>query len=112
MICDEPWFSFIRKGIKTVEGRKNSPKYKNIKKGDLIEFISPAGEKFQAVVKEIKSYHTLQDYLEDVGFQNALPSTSSIEEATAIYLQWSTVDEIRKHGFLGIFVELKEVQRT
>ena len=22
IVCDEPWFSFIRKGIKPVEGRK------------------------------------------------------------------------------------------
>ena len=106
MICDEPWFSFIRKGIKPVEGRKNSPKYQKIQVDDLIDF-SNGKEHFRAIVTEIRSYASLEDYLNDVTVQKALPNVSSFEEAVKIYHQWSTPDEIQIYGFLGIFVKLE-----
>lgn len=102
--CDEPWFSYIRKGIKPVEGRKNSPKYQKIQINDLIDF-SNGNDHFRAIVTEIRSYPSLEDYLNDVTIQKALPNISSLEEAIDIYHQWSTPDEIRKHGFLGIFIK-------
>lgn len=105
MVCDEPWFSFIRKGIKPVEGRKNSPKYRQIKVGDLIDF-SNGQERFRVIVTEIRSYVSLEDYLNDVTVQKALPSVSTFEEAVKIYHQWSTPEEILTHGFLGIFMNL------
>lgn len=108
MTCDEPWFSFIRKGVKPVEGRKNSPKYQKIQVGDLIDF-SNGTESFLAVVVEIKQYPLLEDYLKDVTFQKALPGVSSFEEAVNTYHQWSTPEEIQKNGFLGIFIKPLEV---
>lgn len=109
MICDEPWFSCIRKGIKPVEGRKNIPRYQKIQVGDFIDF-SNGKENFLALVIEIKSYELLEDYLNDVTVQKALPGISSFEEAINIYHQWSTSEEIRKYGFLGIFIKPLEVQ--
>lgn len=104
LICDEPWFSFIRQGIKPVEGRKNSPKYQNIQPGDLIEFTN-GKENFLSLVIEVRGYTSLEDYLRDVTVSKALPNILSFEEAIKIYHQWSTPDEIRKHGFLGIFIK-------
>jgi len=105
MVCDEPWFSFIRKGIKPVEGRKNSPKYQKIRVDDLIDF-SNGKEHFRVIVTEIRSYASLEEYLNDVTVEKALPNVSSFEDAVKIYHQWSTPDEIQTHGFLGIFVKL------
>lgn len=104
MHCDEPWFSLILKGIKPVEGRKNSPKHQQIRTGDFIEF-SNGSQKFLSLVTEVRSYASLEDYLEDVTVQKALPTVSSLEEAIKIYRQWSTPEEIQKYGFLGIFVK-------
>lgn len=104
LICDEPWFSYIRQGVKPVEGRKNSPKYQKIRAGDFIEF-SNGKEHFLTVVTEVRAYTSLEDYLEDVTLQKALPNVTSLEEAIKIYHQWSTPDEIRTHGFLGIFIK-------
>lgn len=103
MICDEPWFSYIRQGIKPVEGRKNTPKHQKIQVGDFIDF-SNKEETFLAIVTDIRLYATLEDYLNSVTFQKALPGISSFEEAINIYYQWSTPEEIRKYGFLGIFI--------
>jgi ASC-1-like (ASCH) protein len=104
MTCDEPWFSFIRKGIKPVEGRKNSPKYQSIQAGDFIDF-SNGKEEFRAVVTEIRVYASLENYLADVTVQKALPHIASLEEAINTYHQWSTPEEIRTYGFLGIFIQ-------
>ena len=104
IICDDPWFSHIRRGLKPVEGRKNSPKYQKIKTGDVIDF-SNGKDNFMAVVMEIRSYASLEDYLKDVTVQKALPGVTSFEEAINTYLQWNTPNEIREWGFLGIFVK-------
>ena len=34
----EPWFTLIQLGLKTVEGRKNKGKFKEMKVGDIIEY--------------------------------------------------------------------------
>lgn len=104
MTCDEPWFSYIQKGIKPVEGRKNTPKYQKIRVGDIIDF-SNEKENFLAIVTDIRVYASLENYLNDVMFQKALPGISSFEEAINIYHQWSTPKEIQKYGFLGIFIK-------
>jgi ASC-1-like (ASCH) protein len=104
MICDEPWFSLIRSGIKPVEGRKNVPKWQKIRVGDYLDFFY-GEEHFRTVVTEIRKYPSLEDYLLDVTVEKALPGVSSFEEAVRIYHQWSTPEEIQAHGFLGIFVK-------
>lgn len=103
MVCDEPWFSYIREGVKLVEGRKNTPKYQKIQVGDFIKF-SNGKEIFLALVIEKRVYPSLEEYLKDVTFQKALPHITSFEEALNVYHQWSTPEEIKKHGFLGIFI--------
>lgn len=102
--CQEPWLSFLRSGTKPVEGRKNSPKFREIKVGDLIEFYY-GKDSFQSAVVGISRFDTLEDYLKTVTIEKALPGVSSFEEAVRIYLQWSTPEEIAQRGFLGIFVK-------
>lgn len=106
MICFDPWFSFIKDGIKSVEGRKNSPTYSSLEVGDLIEFIN-GDEHFTARVVELRTYATLEEYLLDVTYQKAVPGVTSLEEAINIYLQWSAQEEIERYGFLGIFIALE-----
>ena len=102
--CDDPWFSFIREGIKPVEGRKKTHSYKHIKAGDTINF-SNGKENFIAKVTEVREYESLEKYFEDVGLEKALPGISTLEEGLNIYYQWSTEEKIRQYGFLGIFVK-------
>lgn len=111
LICDDPWFSFIKQGIKPVEGRKNSPKNQKIKAGDFINF-SNGSENFLARVIEIRRYSTLEEYLTDVTYSKALPGISSFDEAREIYLQWSKPEEIRLNGFLGIFIKPEPISNS
>lgn len=47
--CEDPWFSYIRQGMKPVEGRKNTHTYKKIRVGDQITFNNGV-ESFNALV--------------------------------------------------------------
>ncbi len=102
--CDDPWFSYIREGVKPVEGRKKTHLYKRIKAGDKINF-SNGKESFLSDVTEIREYATIEEYLEDVTLEKALPGIATVEEGLAIYYEWSPEVKIRQYGFLGIFVK-------
>lgn len=102
--CEDPWFSYIKQGVKPVEGRKGTHSYKKIKVGDKINF-SNGKESFIADVTEIREYASIEKYLEDVPLDKALPGIKTLEEALNIYYQWSSEEKIRQYGFLGIFVK-------
>ncbi|CUI16101.1 hypothetical protein PNK_0473 [Candidatus Protochlamydia naegleriophila] len=101
--CDDPWFSYIRQGVKPVEGRKKTHSYKRIQVGDNINF-SNGTDSFMAKVTEIREYDTIEQYLEDVTLEKALPGIATLEEALGIYYQWSPKEKISQYGFLGIFI--------
>lgn len=103
--CEDPWFSKIKSGEKKVEGRKNALKYQSLKKGDLLRFYFK-DESLVMRITKIVHYKVLEEYLVKEGIQNALPGASSLEEALAVYHQWSSDEEIAKvGGFLGIHLE-------
>ncbi len=107
--CAEIWFTNIKNGIKKVEGRKQSPKFKNIVVGETIRFkLSGEDEFFYALVTDIKYYPSLRDYLQIEGVEKCLPGISDLEEAVKIYTQWSTEDEIKAIGFMGIHVRVNQ----
>ena len=102
--CEEPWFSLIRQGKKTVEGRKNTHSYRKIKPGDQINFMNGT-DSFLASVLEIRKYPSLDEYFKDVTLEKALPGVSTVDEGKNIYYEWNPEEKIREFGFLGIFVK-------
>jgi ASC-1-like (ASCH) protein len=102
--CQEPWLSLIKSGQKPVEGRKNSSVYQRIKVVDIITFFA-GHNRFNALVIAINSYPDLRTYLLAETVERALPGIKTIEEALAIYHQWNSEHEIRKHGFLAIQIK-------
>jgi ASC-1-like (ASCH) protein len=104
MSCQDPWFSLIRAGKKLVEGRRNSPGWQKLKVGDDLELFCNK-EAFTVKICRIDRFPTLEAYLEGVGLENALPGVASMEEAKKIYLHWSTEAQIKRWGFLGIWIE-------
>lgn len=108
-IC--PTFTYIKKGIKTVEGRKNSPTYQKYKKGDILIFMCD-NEELYTRITYIHRYQTVEDYLMRETLKKALPCVKSVEEGIKIYNLWTNEKEREKlrktygYGFLGIGVEL------
>lgn len=102
--CVDPWFTLIRQGIKKVEGRRNSEKYRHLKKGDVLELFNES-DSFQVNIVDIIKYPSLETYLNDITVEKALPGIQSFEEGLRIYHQWNTAEEITRDGFLAICVE-------
>ena len=70
----EPWFSLISLGLKTVEGRKNKAKFKEMKVGDIIEWSNEDFDKRTVLTKITKKveYNTFAEYLNNEGLENCL----------------------------------------
>lgn len=109
MTCIEPWFSLIKQGTKSIVGRKNCPEYQKMQVGDHIEFINVETQaRLQVRVTEIRRYSSIENYLQDVGIDKAVPVAQSFEEALKIYHQFDTPQEIARDGFLGIFITIQD----
>lgn len=103
---------YIKKGIKTVEGRKYSPKYFNIQPEDIIIFKTKNHEDVYVKVIYVHKYKTLEDYLEKETIPKTIPCAKSFDEAVNIYNKMTTEDDrnylLNKYGygFLGIGIQL------
>lgn len=104
--CVEPWFSLLKSGQKPVEGRMKEAMFDQYCLGDIIEFSSEKNDdRFTVRITQIKTYPSLEEYLNTVTIEKAVPGTRNIAEAMAVYHQWYTPQQIQQNGFLGIFVE-------
>ena len=100
----EPWFSLILLGLKTVEGRKNKGRFKDMKVGDIIEWKNN-DFKPRSVLTEIigkAEYSTFREYLEIEGLEKCLPSIQSIDNGIDVYFKYYTKEEEKEFGVVAI----------
>ena len=107
-----PLLDYIKSGTKTVEGRKNSPTYHNIKKDDIIIFKTKGEKDVHVKVTYVNKYKTLEDYLKTETIEKTLPCVKTLEEGIAMYNKWNSEkerEELRQkygYAFLGIGISL------
>jgi ASC-1-like (ASCH) protein len=107
-----PLFQYIKEGIKTVEGRKNSPKYHDIHKGDYIIFTHDITHEDLLVRAYIHKYVDIEDYLKKETLRKTLPCVRTYKDGIAIYNIFTTSKERNKlyelygAGFLAIGIEV------
>ena len=105
MEVSEPWFSHIKSGVKTIEGRKNSPTWELIVPGSV--FLMTCGDQsMQVRCVNVVIWPSIRSYLEGEGLGVTLPGIQTIEEGEKIYLQWSSKEEVTKYGFKAIHVKV------
>ena len=103
--CQEPWFSKIKNGLKTIEGRKFSEKYASLKPGEIVRFHCDDNSFLTEVVKVVP-YNSLEEYLHIEGVENVLPGIKSFEEALEIYLGFNSNENATFNGgFLAIHIK-------
>lgn len=110
MEISEPWYSHIFHGRKIVEGKKDSPTWARLRIGDPLDITCNArpGEHLYAQITDLRIYKgedPLFNYLMSEGIGRVLPGVITITRATAVYLSYSTVEEIERYGMKA--VELK-----
>lgn len=100
MEVQEPYYSFIKTGDKTVEGRLAKDKYLRIKKGDHIRINDT-----EVVVQFVHKYDTFDDMLRWEGFKNAIPEAESRFDAEQVYYKFYKPEDEETFGVLAIGIE-------
>lgn len=100
----EPYFSLIKSGQKTVEGRLGKDKYFTFKQGDKVIF----NNNLEVEIKAIVRYKTFREMLIFEGLKNVLPGVLTLEEAVKVYYQFYSPQDEQKYGVAAIcLVNLK-----
>lgn len=112
----EPWFSKIKQGRKTIEGRLCSEKIASIRKGDFLTIglsqTNSDNEKnnlvnlVRAIVKDVVKYPSFDKYLSQEGLKATLPGVQTIQEGVNIYRKFYPEDKEKKLGICAIHLLL------
>ncbi len=106
----EPWFTLILLGLKTVEGRKNKGRFKDMKIGDIVKWTN---DDFmpRSVLTEITGkaeYPTFREYLEKEGLDKCLPGMEKfgIDHGLSVYFKYFTKEEEKEFGVVSIKIKV------
>ena len=84
----EPYYTYIRDGIKIYEMRVNDEKRKKMKIGDIWKFKNANNEKLPEYNTKIinkKIYKSFEEAIKKKGYKKLLPNSKSIKEAIKTY---------------------------
>lgn len=106
----EPWFSLILLGLKTVEGRKNKGKFKDMKIGETIMWTNSDFMERKVMTRIIgkDEYPTFEKYLEIEGLDKCLPGMEKfgLEHGLSVYFKYYTKEDEKNYGVVAIKIEL------
>lgn len=106
----EPYFTLIDRKLKTVEGRLNKGKFKDLKKEDIVTWYHEQDDKVRecdTVITNIRHYKSFEEYLKRETLKKTLPGIPSIECGVAVYRQFYNKNKENEFGILAI--ELKKI---
>lgn len=101
----EPWFSFIKMGVKKIEGRLYKGDWTKLKIGDIIIFSNNemGFERFvKVIVTDLVSYSNFEEYLTKEGVDTCLPSIDFISDGIKVYRNYFTEDDEKKFGIIAV----------
>ncbi|XP_048138730.1 uncharacterized protein LOC115745270 isoform X2 [Rhodamnia argentea] len=96
----EPYFTQLKDGLKTIEGRCAHGNYKRIVSGDLILFN-------KCLVLEVQDVHWYASFFEMLGAEclsEVLPGVNSVAEGVQFYRKFYTEEKEKSNGVLAIGV--------
>jgi ASC-1-like (ASCH) protein len=104
----EPWFSLISLGLKTVEGRKNKGRFKDMQIGNIVEWYNEDFLKRSILTKIVgkEEYNTFEEYLENEGLDKCLPGIPTMEHGLSVYFKYFTKEDEKEYGVVAIRIEL------
>jgi len=106
----EPWFSLISLGLKTVEGRKNKGKFKDMRIGETIEWVNEDFNK-RTVLTEIigkREYMKFDEFLSAEGLDRCLPGIKTIDDGLSVYYKYFTKEDEDRYGVVAIELRVLE----
>lgn len=102
---NEPWFTYIMNGQKTVEGRLRKGKFIDIKRGDIIAIVSSENTRIARKIKRVTKYTSFNNMIILEGIDYILPGVNTLEEGLTIYRQFYTKEMEEQFGVIAIELE-------
>ena len=105
----EPWFSLIKLGLKSVEGRLNKGEFSKFKKNDVVVWTNNDFGNLRSVktkIKSIRKYKTFNDYLSKEGLENCLPGFENIKNGENVYYKYYSKENEEEFGILAIRLQI------
>jgi len=104
----EPWFTLISLGLKTVEGRKNRGRFKEMVVGDIVEWTNDDFKPRSVITRITRKaeYLTFAEYLETEGLQKCLPGMPDLDTGLSVYFKYFTKQDEQEFGVVAIEIEL------
>ena len=98
----EPYFTYIERGIKTIEGRLYKSKFRELKIRDSL-YINNL---LLVEVTEIKLYKSFNEMLSHEDIQKVIPGVKNKEEAENVYRKFYPKEDERTFGVIAIKIKL------
>ena len=92
----EPWFSLIKIGVKTCEGRLNTGDFAEMKKDDIIIFTNNDFDfprTVHCMITSTQEYSSFAEYLMNETLEKCLPGIDKIEDGVGVYHKYYKDDE-------------------
>ncbi|XP_068316849.1 uncharacterized protein [Pyrus communis] len=102
----EPFFSQLKDGLKTIEGRCAIGDYCRIVSGSSILF----NKCLLIEVQDVHSYSLFSDMMEAEGLSKVLPGVETIEQGVQVYRKFYTKEKEMSNGVLAISVSKLPLQ--
>jgi len=102
---DKDNFEDVRSGVKSIETRAASVKYKPIQEGDILIFVC-GKDKFSKTITKKYHFKSIDEMFKKISFKKIMPDLDSKEDAEARYYSYPNYKEkIEEFGILAF--ELK-----
>jgi ASC-1-like (ASCH) protein len=98
--AQEPYYTYIVNGEKTIEGRLNKGKFSRMQVGDHL--LINNGSKFK--IERRNNYDSFLEMVKEEGVENVVPDKKEIEEAANVYYNFFTAEQEREFGVVAIEV--------
>ena len=98
---DKNNFIEIKNGKKVIETRAATPKYRQIKEGDILEIVC-GNQRIQKKIKRVHIFKSIGGMIKAIPFHKIMPSVKSLSEMRQIYYSYPGYREkLKKHGVIA-----------
>lgn len=102
----EPYFTFLKNGQKTIEGRIKKGWYKFVKPKDhIIVYNEEETDSVEVLVKAVRAYASIKEMLESEEIRKLLPDVGTVQKGVRVYKRFYTEDQQKEFGVIAIEIE-------
>ena len=96
----EPYFSFLKNGQKTIEGRLGKKKWLQLKKDENLI----VNKSLKLKIISITKYKSFEEMLIFEGIKNAIPDKKNLKDAVNVYRKFYSIEDEKKYGVVAVKV--------